>query len=138
MPQSQPQILNEKSGEEQHYFVVRFSALGDVALTTGPLAYWNRTRNLRFTVLTRPEWADLLVGHPAVDKIEVCPVQQLSGRKLIGAFKALARTYKGLPLLDLQDNIRSRLLSALWRGPVRRYHKYAFERRLFFWSGRKF
>ena len=138
MPQLQSKILNEKNGEGQHYFVVRFSALGDVALTTGPLAYWNRTRNLRFTVLTRPEWACLLEGHPAVNKIETCPVQRLSGRELISAFRELARAHKGLPLLDLQDNIRSRILSALWRGPVRRYNKYALERRLFLWSGRKF
>ncbi len=138
MPQQQPHTISENTQDEQHYFVVRFSALGDVALTTGPLAYWNRTRNLRFTVLTRPEWATLLAGHPAVVNIETCPVNKLSGRELIRAFRGLARTYKELPLLDLQDNIRSRLLSALWRGPVRRYRKYAFERRMFLWSGRKF
>ena len=65
-------------------------------------------------------------------------MQRLSGRELISAFRELARAHKGLPLLDLQDNIRSRILSALWRGPVRRYNKYALERRLFLWSGRKF
>jgi ADP-heptose:LPS heptosyltransferase len=136
--QQQLPILNENILDEQHCFIVRFSSLGDVALSTGPMAYWNRTRNLRFTVLTRPEWAGLLKGHPAVAGIETCPVNQLSSRELIRAFRCLARKYKNVPLLDLQGSIRSRLLSTLWRGPVRRYKKYSFERRMFLWSGKKY
>lgn len=138
MPQQKQLFINNNPHDEQHYFVVRFSSMGDVALTSGPLAYWQRTRGLRFTVLTRPEWADLLKGHPAVSGIETCPVNELSTGELFKFFRNLARAYKGLPLVDLQDNPRSRLLSALWRGPVRRYDKYAFERRMFLWSGRKF
>ena len=137
MSQPQQLLINNKGQEEQHYFVVRFSSLGDVALTSGPLAYWRRERGLRFTVLTRPEWADLLKKHPAVSGIETCAVNKLSGGELLRVFRGLAHAYRGVPLIDLQDNIRSRLLSALWCGPVRRYRKYAFERRMFLWSGKR-
>ena len=137
MPQKHLSIDTKKQ-DEQHYFVVRLSSLGDVALTSGPLAYWQRTRGLRFTVLTRPEWAALLEGHPAVSGIETCAVDKLSGSELVHTFRRLANAYKGTPLIDLQDNIRSRLLAALWRGPVQRYSKCAFERRMFLWSGKRF
>ncbi len=131
-------FINEKVKDEQHYFVARFSALGDVALATGPLDYWGREWGARFTVLTRPEWAELLKEHPAVVKVESCPVGRLSLLSLISEFKRLADEYKGVTLLDFHDNIRSRILSALWRGPVRRYRKCAFERRVFLWSGKRF
>lgn len=131
-------FINEKPEDEQHYFVVRFSALGDLTLATGPLAYWERERGARFTVLTRPEWADLFKEHPAVVKVETCSVNELSYSGMIRAFMGFAAKYRGVPLLDLHNNIRSRLLSLLWRGPVRRYRKYALERRIFLWSNKRF
>jgi len=45
---------------------LRLSAMGDVALTTGVLHWWHRTRGLRFTVVTRAAYAGLFQDHPAV------------------------------------------------------------------------
>ena len=46
------------------WVVIRLSALGDVALTTGVLEYWHRTRGWTFTVITREAFAPVLERHP--------------------------------------------------------------------------
>jgi ADP-heptose:LPS heptosyltransferase len=40
-----------------------------------------------------------------------------------------------MPLLDLHGTLRSRHLSLLWKGPVRRFPKHALARRVFLLSG---
>lgn len=115
--------------ESKKWVMTRFSALGDVTLTTGVLAHFHASQGHTFTVLTREAFAPLFEHHPAVT--EVLPLPPRPGfRALMSWFRALAQRFAGQGLLDLHDTPRTRLLALLWQGPVRRYPKYSLERRL--------
>ena len=125
--------------EPAEWIVVRLSALGDLALTTGVLDYWHRTRGWTFTVITRESFAPILEGHPAVRSVVGLRKPDLRLPRQLGVFRELAETYAGHGLLDLHGTLRTRLLSLLWKGPVKRYAKLGLERRLFLLSkGRVF
>lgn len=115
--------------------VVRLSALGDVALTTGVLLRWREVLGLRFTVLTKAAFAPLFDAHPAVHKVVPLSPDDLHGGRQYRLFRKLASSYRGVPLVDLHGTLRTRLLSQLWKGTVYRYPKYALARRLFLLSG---
>ena len=70
--------------------MIRLSALGDVALTTGVLEYWHRTRGWTFTVITREAFAPVLERHPAV-----CSIVGLAKEDLF-AFPIVERACKTL------------------------------------------
>lgn len=114
-----------------NWVMTRFSALGDVALTTGVLNYWHRTRGWNFVVVTRKANAPLFEGHPAVRNIIGFDVQDMNFPGLPLRLRELAAVYADYGLLDLHGTLRTRLLSLLWRGPVRRYNKMGLERRLY-------
>ena len=121
------------------WVVIRLSALGDVALTTGVLEYWHRTRGWTFTVITREAFAPVLERHPAVCSIVGLAKEDLRFPRQLGVFRDLAEAHAGQGLLDLHGTLRTRLLSLLWKGPVKRYRKLGLERRLFLRSkGRLF
>ena len=125
--------------EPAEWIVVRLSALGDLALTTGVLEYWHSTRGWTFTVITREAFAPILEGHPAVRSVVGLGASDLRFPRQLGVFRELAETYAGYGLLDLHGTLRTRLLSLLWKGPVKRYPKMGVERRLFLLSkGRLF
>ena len=113
---------------------VRFSSLGDVILTTGPLLWWHERCGTTFTVITKENFAPVFSGHPAVTSV----ITIGSAEKTAGAFmtfcREMAGRFKGLPLVDLHGSIRSRLLSLFWKGEVFRYPKMAMQRRLFLLS----
>lgn len=117
------------------WLVVRLSALGDVALTTGVLLWLHRTRGWRFVVLTRSQWAPVFCGHPAVERVVTVDSPQLGLAALPGLVRRLAALLPGAGLLDLHGTLRSRLLGLLWPGPVRRSPKFSLERRLFLRTG---
>jgi len=114
-----------------HWLALRLGAMGDVVLTTGVLEYWQRTRGFRFDVLTRAAFAPLLEGHPAVNRVVGLAPETLNGLRWLATARELARRYAGWGLVDLHGTLRSRLLAALWRGPVRRYPKLAWTRRFY-------
>lgn len=118
-----------------HMVVVRFSALGDVALTTGVLMRWRETLGLSFTVLTRESFTPLFFHHPAVREVVGLKPDDLHGERQRRLFRDLAARFQGVPLVDLHGTLRTRLLTVRWRGPVRRYPKHALARRLFLLSG---
>ena len=113
------------------WVVIRLSALGDVALTTGVLEWWGRSRNWRFVFVTRRSLAPILKGHPALDGVEALDEDVLSGEAWRKTCAALARQYAGYGLLDLHGSIRSRILARVWKGPVRRYPKFSLSRRFY-------
>lgn len=115
------------------WVVFRLSALGDVTLMTGVLDHAHRQYGHTFTVITRSPQADLFVNHPAVSEIITLP-RRLSPAETLRCFRSLARRFNGRPLLDWHGTLRSRLLSLLWQGPVRRYRKDGTARRLFLFS----
>ena len=112
------------------WVMVRFSALGDVALTTGVLDYWRRTRGWNFVVVTRKAYAPLFEGHPAVRSIIGLDANDMRFPRFPLRMQELAAAYADCGLLDLHGTLRSRIMSLLWRGPVRRYDKMGLERRL--------
>ncbi len=121
--------------EPAEWVVVRLSALGDLALITGVLDYWHRTRGWMFTVVTREAFAPILERHPAVREIVALSRDELAFPEQLGVFRRLAEKHAGKGLLDLHGTLRTRLLSLVWKGPTRRYRKLGIERRLFLQSG---
>ncbi|THB69878.1 MAG: glycosyltransferase family 9 protein [Desulfovibrio sp.] len=115
--------------------MIRLSAMGDVALTTGVLDWWGKQRGFRFTVCTRAEWTPLFDGHPAVDEVVAVTREQTKGLAWPVTARKLARQFKGQGLLDLHGVLRSRILAAFWQGPVRRYPKYSLDRRRYLRTG---
>ncbi len=114
----------------RHWFLFRLSSLGDVALLTGPMRYWHDHWGWSFTIMTKPAFAPLFENNPAVESI-ICPEKsKLSLPGMPAYFNSLAHAFAKHGLLDLHGTTRSRLLSALWRGPVRRYPKFSLQRRL--------
>lgn len=117
--------------------VVRLGALGDVALTTGVLAHWRRTRGMRFAVMTRKRFAPLFDLHPAVSGVIAIEEESLQSGWFATA-NALARQYGHLPLIDLHGVGRTLLLASLWKGPYRKYPKLSILRRLYRLTGARF
>ena len=120
-----------KTPASQTCVAFRLGALGDVVLTTGVLDYWHREHNLSFIFITRPGPAEILLGHPAVERVIVPDEADLKGAAWIGAAARLASRFKGRPLFDLHGTLRSRILAGRWKGPVYRYPKFGLSRRLF-------
>ncbi|NCC23609.1 MAG: glycosyltransferase family 9 protein [Deltaproteobacteria bacterium] len=115
--------------------MIRLGALGDLVLTTGPLLHWHRTRGLVFDVVTRASLAPILQGHPAVGRIQGLEEQALNGAAWIKTARDLARFQAGSTLVDLHGNLRTTILRAFWKGPVRSSLKLGLERRLYLQTG---
>lgn len=127
--------LTASEKEPRDWVMFRLSALGDLALTTGVLRFWHQTRGWRFIVITKEANAPIFEGNPAVREVISLGREDLSLFRLIPLFRALAIRFAGCGLLDWHGTLRSRLLSLLWKGPVRRYRKFGLARRLFLLSG---
>ena len=117
------------------WLVFRLSALGDVVLTTGALRYWNEAHGWRFHVLTRDVFAAVFANNPMVDRVVGAASEALAMPRMSRWFAELAEEYRGWGLLDLHGTLRSSLLALYWKGPVRRYAKHGFARRVFLLSG---
>ena len=122
-----------KQSPPDRWVVFRLGHLGDVALTTGPLARWGETRGLRFAYVTRASLSPLLRGHPAVDENEIVGLDEsvLHGTAWIAEARRLAERFRGWGLLDLHGTLRSRILAHFWKGPVQRYPKHCLTRRIY-------
>ncbi len=119
----------------KNWVVFRLSALGDAILATGVLRYWHSVYGWRFHVLTKEAFVPVFDNNPAVDGVIPAAAENLVMPRMGNWFAELARQYRGFGLLDLHGSIRSALLAARWHGPVRRYAKYGFARRVFLLSG---
>ncbi len=106
--------------------VVRFSAIGDILLTT-PLLRAIRTRHpgARLAFLTKERYVPLLSDNPNLN--EVVGIGEEDG---IRAIAELVRSVRYSHLLDLHGNLRSRVLRTLVRGPWRGFSKRRVARRV--------
>ncbi len=120
------------------WVVYRLGRLGDVTLATGVLGHLAQTRGWSFVFVTRQSFADIFLHNPYISRVIALDEADLSFSAFASLGKKLAREYHNWGLLDLHGSLRSRLLSSLWRGPVRRYRKMALERRFFLLSGGRF
>lgn len=114
--------------------VFRLSAMGDVALLSGVLAYWHEHYNTKFILITRAEFAPLFENHPALISVEKLSKEQLAFKEYSRLCTQLAEKYADFPLLDLHASTRSRLLARAWKTKVYRYNKMPVLRRLFLWT----
>ncbi len=114
------------SPDSPSLLAVRFGSIGDVLLTT-PLLRALRRRHpaARITVLTKATYAPLVDDNPNVDEvIAFRPEDSLPS--LAARIRSAGFTH----LLDLHDNLRSRILRTLAPGPWRGYPKYRVARAL--------
>jgi len=111
--------------------VFRASALGDVTLITGVLSWWHKTRDARFTVITRQSLAPILANHPAVDEVIGITQGEIDGHAWWRKSRNIANDLHGLGFIDLHRSLRSLALTLRWEGPVRRYPKFGVTRRLY-------
>ncbi len=114
--------------------VFRLSAMGDVTLLSGVLAYWHEQFQTKFILITRKEFAPLFENHPAIAGIEPLSKENLAYKDYNQICKKLADKYADFPLLDLHASTRSRLLARIWKTSVYRYNKMPVLRRIFLWT----
>ncbi len=110
---------------------VRFSALGDLVLSTGVLEHWQSTLGLQFVFITKKDFSPILENHPSVAEIIALDRIELSGSAWLRQARRLASAYSGLPLIDLHGNLRTRVLRMLWKGKTYSYAKHSLTRRAF-------
>ncbi|MDL2267071.1 glycosyltransferase family 9 protein [Desulfovibrio sp. OttesenSCG-928-G15] len=113
------------------WVAVRLGHLGDVLLATGALAYLAETRGWTFHILTSPALAEVFLYNPHVQSVIAVDTHGMSATAFAGYSRNLAAAYADCGLLDLHGSLRSRVLSAFWKGPVRRYEKMSMQRRIF-------
>lgn len=106
--------------------MVRFSAIGDILLTT-PLLRAIRTRHpgARVAYLTKERYVPLLSDNPNVN--EVIGIRE---EDKLAAIARIVRSVRYSHLLDLHGNLRSLALRALVSGPWRTYSKRRFQRQV--------
>ena len=99
--------------------VVRFSAIGDIILTT-PLLRALRARHpgARISVLTKRQYVPLLADHPGIDE-----VFGISRSSRLPDIAAQIRSIRYTHLLDLHGSLRTRALRLLAPGPWHGYSK---------------
>lgn len=123
-----------RADECKRWVAFRLGHLGDVALSTGVLSHLAATRGWQFVFVTRRIFADLFKHNPYVSKVICVDEDDLEFNAFKDFAKIMTGRYKDWGLLDLHGSLRSRLLTFMWKGPVRRYNKMGLERRLFLFS----
>ena len=115
--------MNEK---QPKILVVRLSSLGDIVLSSP--VYKNlkaKWPNSHITLLVKPQFAQVLAGHPDIDEIMVAK------KNLWGNIRQV-RAGHFTHLLDLHSNLKSILIGLFSRIPNRlRYSKNPVARRLY-------
>ena len=110
----------------QRILVLRFSSLGDVVLTSFLIRRLRvRFRKAHIAALTREEFAEILKAVPGLDEVIPWPKKMLKRRDVL---KKL-RSPQFDTIIDLQNNFRSRRLTAILR-PARllRFHRSRWNR----------
>lgn len=102
--------------------VIRFSALGDVALLVPVLrSLVAEHKGVAITVLTRPKFVPLFSGMERVQVLEADVDGRFAGLSgLLKLYRHVLRQVKVDSVIDLHDNLRSRVLGMLFRLGGRR------------------
>lgn len=101
----------------KHIVALRFSAMGDVAMTVPVLRAWARANpEVRFTLLTRPLFTHLITDD--LPNLQAMPID-ISAHKGVSGLWSLCRKVKALDadvLLDLHDVLRTKVIRKLASG----------------------
>lgn len=108
--------------------IVRFSALGDLLLTTGIAKYIKNSINCELHLLTYKDFAEFATFSPYFDK--VIPIdRKLPFKKYIDFLQEYLSEYDYI--VDLQGKFRSKFLRFTTNAEYYSYKKFTFKRRLF-------
>ncbi|MBN1779842.1 lipopolysaccharide heptosyltransferase II [bacterium] len=108
--------------------IIRFSAIGDVVLTT-PLIRWLRERfpEAGIDFLTKEAYHDLLANHPGIS--EVLPFPSGGGMRDLFKTAEKVRTRNYDAVVDLQANFRSKWITAFSKaGYKKKYRPQRWQR----------
>lgn len=113
--------------------IIRYSALGDVLLTTGVIRYLKKQRpDLDIDILTSPQLKELFSGIPSINE-----VYTLSKG---ASFSEIKKCYKELPsyehIFDLHGKLKTKLIGFFSKGQYHKIHNLSLQRRLFVQTGR--
>jgi len=115
--------------------IIRLSSIGDVVLTTPVIRTLHKQYpDIKIDYLIKEQFKDLIAYHPALDTIRTIP-KDFSFKQLVDLHKQLQSSGKYDFILDLHDNLRSRVLTLRGNLPYRRYNKHRFYRWLYvYWK----
>jgi len=119
----------------ERVLVIRLSSIGDIMLTTPVLRAFHTTYpGIQIDYLIKDAFRDLVEYHPGVDRVRSIPPKFTFGDLVELRREIQAQdTYDWI--LDLHDNLRSRMLTALGDVPYSRYNKDRLRRWLFiYWK----
>ncbi len=127
--------LPRRNPSNKRMLIIRFSSIGDIVLTTPVIRGLNRHfPELKIDYLIKEQFRDLIAHHPGVDRVKTIP-HDLPFRELIQLRQQIQSSGEYDYLLDLHDNLRSRILTFRSRVPCARYRKNRFRRWLFiYWK----
>jgi ADP-heptose:LPS heptosyltransferase len=101
----------------KHILAIRFSAMGDVAMTVPVIkAALAQNPELKITFVSRPEFADFFDGIPRLTYFPVDLNYEYKGFSgIIKLFKTLKKNASYDALADLHDNLRTKISRKLFR-----------------------
>jgi len=105
------------AGTNKHILVLRFSSMGDVAMTVPVVkAMLQQNPGVSVTFVSRPGFSDFFLG---IDRLIYLPVDLSASYKgfggIIKLFNHLKKRGVYDSVADLHDNLRSKLLRTLFR-----------------------
>ncbi len=107
--------------------LIRFSAIGDLVLTTAPIRMLRNTYpEAKIDMVVREGLEPLVANNPHLDRVYTLPVSARL-RDLLSLAKELNRNHYEW-IFDWQKHTKSYLLSWLVKGRVRRFPKYTLQR----------
>jgi len=115
--------------------IIRLSSIGDVVLTTPVIRVLHyRFPHLKIDYLIKNTFKDLIAYHPAIDNCYTIP-GNLPLKGLLQLRENIREDGKYDFILDLHDNLRSRILTLGGKIPYTRYNKNRFFRWLYvYWK----
>jgi len=115
--------------------IIRLSSIGDIVLTTPVIRALNtQYPDIKIDYLIKEQFKDLIAYHPALDTIHTIP-KDFTFKQLLDFRKQLQSSGEYDFILDLHDNIRSRVLTFRGNLPYKRYNKHRFYRWLYvYWK----
>lgn len=109
--------------------IIRFSSLGDVILTTGPIKLLKETYpTLKIDILTYKPYDLLFVNNPHVNNV-ISIERNMSLLAYINFLKNVIKNYSYV--IDLQGNFKSSIAILFKKKHYALYKKYTIKRRLF-------